>query len=115
MKLEGETAFRRIFLDTFQKRHHCPVYEAIVMQARRKQLAGAAVLIGLEGFGQNGVMLKQHPWRLANDRTVQIEMVDTSQKVEVFLASIEPMLQNAIVTLERAHVICYCHRKENAP
>lgn len=112
MKLEGENVLLRIFLDTFQKWHHRPVYEAIVERAQAEHLAGATVLAALEGFGQNGQLHKESPWHLSNDREVIVEVIDTAEKIDGFLAEIEPMLQSAVVTLERAHVVLYRAAKE---
>ncbi|HOJ60479.1 MAG TPA: DUF190 domain-containing protein [bacterium] len=112
MKLEGENILLRIFINVFQKWHHYPAYEAIVQMAHKAHMAGATVLEGLEGFGQNGVILKEKAWRIANDREVIVEIVDTKEKIDSFLTLIEPMLQDAIVTLERACVIYY-RRPEN--
>ena len=107
MKLAGENVLLRIFVDTFKKWHHVPVYEAIVEKARREHMSGATVLEGIEGFGQTGVFHKDSPWRLANDREVIIEIVDTEEKIEAFLSSIEPMLEGTIATMERAYVVHY--------
>ncbi|MBI5017874.1 MAG: DUF190 domain-containing protein [Deltaproteobacteria bacterium] len=112
MKLQGENVMLRIFVDTFQKWHHRPIYEAIVERAHAEHLAGATVLAALEGFGQNGHLLKQSPWRLSGDREVIVEVVDTPEKIDGFLAGIEPLLENAVVTLERAHVVFYRPGKE---
>ena len=105
MKLEGENVLLRIFLDTFQKWHHRPVYEAIVERAQAEHLAGATVLAALEGFGQNGHLLQESWWHLSNDREVIVEVVDTAEKIDGFLAGVKPMMENAVVTLERAHVV----------
>ena len=107
MKLEGENVLMRIFVDTCQLWHSRPVYEAIVELARKNRMAGATVLEGAEGFGQNGVLLKEQSWQLTNDKEAIVEIVDTGEKLEQFLRTIEPMLKDAIVTLERAHVIHY--------
>jgi uncharacterized protein len=107
MKLEGEQVLLRVFLDTFKQWHHVPTHEAIVERARKEQMAGSTVLTGLEGFGQSGDLLKESPWHLSNNREVVVEIVDTKERIERFLDSIEPMLDGAIATLERAHVIHY--------
>lgn len=113
MKLVGENVLLRIFVDIFRKWHHVPVYEAIVQRARHEHLSGATVLKGLEGFGQNGVLLKEHLWRLANNREVIVEIVDTKERIESFLQTIEPMLEGTIATMERACVVHY-RSKETA-
>ncbi len=112
MKLEGGQVLLRIFLNTFQQWHHRPLYEAIVEKARKEHMAGATVFIGVEGFGQSGVLLKEHAWRLSNDHEVVVELVDTGEKVEAFIGLIEPMLQDAIVTREKVHVLSYRGKAE---
>jgi uncharacterized protein len=107
MKLEGDQVLLRIFLNTFQQWHHRPLYEVIVEKARKEHLAGATAFIGLEGFGQTGVLLKDHPWRLSNDREAVVELVDTAEKIETFLGLIEPMVQDVIITREKVHVLSY--------
>lgn len=107
MKLEGENMLLRVFLDTFQKWHHQPVYQLLVERACAERLAGATVLEGLEGFGQRGEILRESAWSLGNDREVVVEIVDAPERIRSFLASVEPMLGDAVVTLERAHVVFY--------
>lgn len=105
MDSERESTLLRIFLDTFQKWHHRPVYEVVVEKARAEGLAGAIVLAGVEGFGQSGRLLVESAWRLGNDREVIVEMVDAEERIEAFLTGIEPLLTDAVVTVERARVV----------
>ncbi len=114
MKLEGEKVLLRVFLDTFQKWHHRPVYEVLVERAQAERMAGATVLESLEGFGPQGEILRDSPWRLGNPREVIVEIVDTREKIEAFLTSVEPMLEDALVTLERAHVMIYRAERKGA-
>jgi len=114
MKLEGENVLLRIFVDTFLKWHWRPVYEVLVERARREGLAGATVVAGIEGFGQAGELLKDRPWSLKNDREVIVEIVDTEEAIAKFLEEVEPMLKDAIVTTERAHVVFYRRKGETA-
>jgi PII-like signaling protein len=107
MKLEGEQVLLRVFLDSFQKWHFRPLFEVIVDRARHGGLAGATVLRGLKGFGMSGVILQERRWALANDHELVVEVIDTREKIDAFLAEIEPMLHNVIVTTERAHVVLY--------
>lgn len=107
MKLEGENVLVRIFLDVFQQWRHRPLYEVLVETARNHNMRGATVLEGIEGFGQKGPVLKENFWRVSNNREVIVELVDCRERIDSFLNLIEPMLQDAIVTQERAHVILY--------
>jgi len=79
-------------------------------------MAGATVLEGIEGFGLRGMLLREAgPWRLANNMEVVVEMVDETDRIEEFLASVEPMLSDAMVTLAKARVLVYHHRGEGRP
>lgn len=40
MKLEGDQVLLRIFLNTFQKWHHRPLYEVLIEKASEVLLAG---------------------------------------------------------------------------
>ncbi len=116
MDLEGENVLLRIFLDTFQTWHHRPAYEVIVERARAEGVAGATVLAAIEGLGPEGDVLKESRWRLANDREVVVEVVDKPEKINRFLGAVDPMLEGAVVTLERARVIFYrANREEREP
>ena len=106
-----EHTLLRIFVDAFQKWHHRPVYEAIVEKAHSEELAGATALEGVEGFGQGGLTGKDHLWRLAKPREVIVEIVDSQERIEAFLEAIEPMLRDAVTTLERACVVLRRTRK----
>ena len=51
MQLPHEATLLRIFLGESDRWEHHPLYEAIVLQARERHLAGATVLRGAMGFG----------------------------------------------------------------
>lgn len=104
MTLRGENVLLRIFLDTLRRWHHLPAYEAIVEEARRRQMAGATVLEAIEGFGLSGRLLKDRDWEIGAGREVVIEIVDTPEKIDSFVETLEPMLEGTVVTIERAWV-----------
>ena len=45
--------------------------------------------------------------RLSEDLPVVIEIVDAAEKIEAFLPDLDRMVQEGLVTLERAEVILY--------
>ena len=51
MRLPEEAELLRIFLGESDRHNGRPLYEEIVMEARRRGLAGATVLRGIMGFG----------------------------------------------------------------
>jgi PII-like signaling protein len=105
MNIEGEGQLLRIFVGERDKWHHRPLYEAIVHGLRREGLAGATVLRGVAGFGTTSHLRTTRTLRLSEDVPVVIEVVDTSERIEKVLPLLDEMVQDGLVTLEKAHII----------
>jgi PII-like signaling protein len=107
MKLEGEGTLLRIFIGELDKWHHQPLYEAIVLRARERGLAGATVLRGPMGFGAHSRLHTAKILRLSEDLPVIIEIVDKEEKIQAFLPELDTMISDGLVTLEKVRVITY--------
>jgi len=107
MKLEGEGSLLRIYLGEQDKWHHTPLYEAIVLEARKRGLAGATVLRGPMGFGAHSHMHTAKILRLSEDLPVLIEIVDKEDKINAFLPALDEMLGDGLVTLEKVRILTY--------
>jgi len=108
-ELPEEAVLLRIFLGEDDRYRHLPLYEAIVLKAREKRLAGATVLRGPLGFGKSSHMHTTKILRLSSDLPMVIEIVDTPEKISAFLPELDGMMKGGLVTLERAQVIRYKH------
>ena len=95
----------RIFIGESDKVGHRPLYEAIVLKAREAGLAGATVLRGVMGYGKNSVLHTAKILRLSEDLPMVIEIVDSLEKVEAFLPTLDGMITDGLVTLEQIRVI----------
>lgn len=108
MDLCEEGCLLRIFIGESDRYGHTLLYEWIVKQARQQGLAGATVLRGIMGFGANSRVIHTFKIeRLSEDLPVVIEIVDTREKLEKFLALIDPEIKAGLATLERAEVRFY--------
>jgi uncharacterized protein len=107
--LPEEAVLLRIFLGEDDRHRHLPLYEAIVLKAREKHLAGATVLRGPLGFGKSSHLHTANILRLSSDLPIVIEIVDTPEKISAFLPELDGMMKGGLVTLERAQVIRYSH------
>ena len=108
MFLAKEGYLLRIFVGESDKHHGRPLYEWIVRQAREQGLAGATALRGTMGFGANTRVIHTFKIeRLSEDLPVLIEIVDTQEKIEGFLSSIESQIQASLATLERLNIRVY--------
>jgi PII-like signaling protein len=107
MKLEGEGVLLRIYLGEQDKWHHTPLYEVIVLEARKHGLAGATVLRGPMGFGAHSHLHTAKILRLSEDLPVLIEIVDKEEKINDFLPALDEMLGDGLVTLEKVRILTY--------
>jgi hypothetical protein len=94
----------RIFIGERDRREHMPLYEWIVRRARERGLAGATVLRGVEGFGAKSVLHKASLLDLSADLPMVVEIVDTEEAIEAFLAEVSEALSAGLVTVERVEV-----------
>lgn len=108
MTLSEEGYLLRIFIGESDKHAGKLLYEWIVIQARQQGLAGATVLRGIMGFGANSRVIHTFKIeRLSEDLPVIIEIVDTREKLEKFLDTIDGEIQAGLATLEKAQVRFY--------
>lgn len=114
MEVPRDSLLLRIFIGESDRFEHKPLYEAIVLKAREMHLAGATVLRGPMGFGKSSRMHTAKILRLSIDLPLVIEIVDSEEKINLFLPELEAMMSGGLVTLERVQVIEYRHveRKE---
>lgn len=115
MKLASECELLRIFIGESDRHHGRPLYEAIVLLARERGLAGATVLRGIEGFGADSRMHTARILRLSEDLPIVVEIVDEPAKIEAFLSELDAMVVEGLVTVEKVRVIAYRHAPPKAP
>ncbi|MDL1911497.1 DUF190 domain-containing protein [Chloroflexi bacterium CFX6] len=108
MQLPQEGSLLRIFIGEADKHEGKPLYEWIVLKAREHELAGATVLRGMMGFGANTRKIQTFRFdTLSEDMPIIVEIVDTQDKLETFLETIEPHIKAGLVTIEKARVKFY--------
>jgi hypothetical protein len=107
MHIPTEAMLLRIFLGESDRWEHQPLYEAIVLKARELHLAGATVLRGPMGFGKSSRLHTAKILRLSIDLPLVIEIVDSEEKINSFLPTLETMMGGGLVTLEKVKVLHY--------
>jgi PII-like signaling protein len=106
--LPEEGYLLRIFIGEADKYEGKPLYEWLVLQARRQNLAGATVLRGMLGYGANSREIQTFKiTRLSEDLPIVVEIVDSREKLDKYLTSIEGSIQAGMVTLEKATIRVY--------
>lgn len=111
MKIEGEAKLLRIFIGETDKIGHFPVYEKIVSEARKLNLAGATVYKGIIGYGGNSVIHSAKILTISEDLPLVIEIVDELKKIEDFIPSVEKIFEESncggLITMEKAEIIIF--------
>lgn len=107
MLTEREGLLLRIFVGERDRYEGEPLYEWIVRTARKRGLAGATVLRGIQGFGAHSHLHTASILRLSTDLPIVIEIVDTREKIEAFLPIVDPALTDGMITLEKVDVRVY--------
>jgi uncharacterized protein len=115
MQIKGEAKLLRIFIGESDKAGSIPVYEKIVMEARKSSLAGATVFKGIMGFGRASIIHTSKILRLSEDLPLIIEIVDEKGKIEDFIPILDKIFEEAnaggLITIEKADIIKYVANK----
>lgn len=107
MKIPSEGKLLRIFIGEQDKWHGQPLYEAIVLLAKKEAMAGATAIKGFMGFGCKSHMHTAKLLRLSEDLPIVIEIVDSEEKINQFIPHLDEMVKEGLITLEKANVIMY--------
>lgn len=107
MQIPHDATLLRIFFGEDERHGHMPLYEAIVLKARERHLAGCTVLRGQAGFGHSSRIHTTKILRLSQDLPVVIEIVDADDKIQAFLPELDGMIDSGLVTLEKVKVLRY--------
>ena len=107
MKIPADGKLLRIFIGEADKWHDKPLYEEIVLLAKKNSMAGATAMKGFMGFGCKSHMHTAKLLRLSEDLPVIIEIVDSEDKINRFLPFLDDMVKEGLVTIEKANVVMY--------
>ena len=107
MQIPKQALLLRIFIGEDDKFGGSPLHEAIVLKARELHLAGATVLRGPIGFGASSRLHTAKILRLSEDLPLVIEIVDSEDKINGFLPTLDQMMTSGLITLEKVQVLQY--------
>lgn len=107
MTLPEQGCLLRVFIGESDRHNGKPLYEWLVLQAREQGLAGATVLRGIEGFGAHSRLHTAKILRLSEDLPIVLEIVDTREKIDAFLPTVDKAVGEGLVTLENVTVRFY--------
>lgn len=112
MTLPEDGHMLRIFIGESDRHEHQPLYRWIVQEARRAGLAGATAFRGIEGFGGRSLLHTTKFLRLSSDLPVVVEIVDTIDKIEAFMPTVDGVITEGLATIEKVRIRFYRDGKE---
>jgi PII-like signaling protein len=110
MKLSGSAKMVRIHFGEDDRWHGKPLYEAIVEEARRQDLAGATVYRGIEGYGASSRIHRKH-LLTSSDLPIMVCIIDEADNIQRFLPTLEVMVHEGLIAISDVEVIRYTHRE----
>ena len=102
----------RIFIGEDDKYKGKPLYEYIVMEAKKRKMAGATVVRGIMGFGAKSHLHTAKLLRISDDLPMVIEIVDSEEKINEFLPFLDEVVNDGLITIEKVKVIRYCPKEK---
>jgi hypothetical protein len=115
MELSGQSKLLRIFVGESDRLHHQALYEAILLTAKEKGLAGGTVLKGIMSYGASTHIHLARLIELSEDLPVVIEIVDRAEKIDDFLPVVHELFEKCgkggLITVEKVDVLYYKPKK----
>jgi uncharacterized protein len=115
MELQGQSKLLRIFVGEVDKIGHQLLYEAILLAAREKGLAGGTVLKGIMSYGASTRIHVARLIELSEDLPIVIEIVDYVEKIDSFIPVVNDLFERCgrggLITVERVDVLYYRPKK----
>ena len=106
MTLQAKTAERLwIYLNNSSYHHDTPLFEAILCEARRLGIAGGTVTKGVLGFGSEKWIRGKSALVPANNIPMKVELIDSSEKLNLILPFLEKNLKNGLITREPVNIL----------
>jgi PII-like signaling protein len=115
MELQGQSKLLRIFVGEVDKIDHQLLYEAILLAAREKGLAGGTVLKGIMSYGASTRIHVARLIEISEDLPIVIEIVDQAEKIDSFIPVVNDLFERCgrggLITVEKVDVLYYRPKK----
>jgi PII-like signaling protein len=110
IKIEGKAKILRIYIGESDQWLGKPLYEALVRALRANDLADVTVYRGILGYGANRRVHKDRALHLSHDASIMLSVVDTEDKLQAFLPTVDKMVQEGLAVLSDVDIIKYSPR-----
>ena len=111
MENNTQAGILRIYISSTDQFRQTPLYEYIVLLAKKEKIAGATVLKGMLGYGASSVIHSYKFWEVSDKVPTVIELIDEENKLLSFYEKIRPQLEamnyGCLATYDKTTVFLY--------
>ncbi len=95
----------RIYVREEDRFERIPLYKKILELAKEEGLAGATIFRAIMGYGPSRKIRSLAFADLSSNLPVMIEIVDTEEKIKMFLQNINGLVNHGLITLQPIVII----------
>jgi uncharacterized protein len=99
-----------IYVGDGARHDHKPLSEAIIELLQREGIDGATIIHGSAGYGADKQLHTVKILHLSNDLPVIITTIDTREKIDAVIPTLDAMIDKGLMTTEEVQIIF--HRPE---
>ena len=111
MENNSQAGILRIYISSTDQFRQTPLYEFIVLLAKKEKIAGATVIKGMLGYGASSVIHSYKFWEVSDKVPTVIELIDEENKLLSFYEKIRPQLEamkyGCLATYDKTTVLLY--------
>lgn len=108
----GKRKLLRIYIGSEDKLDGKPLWEVLLSKCKEIGLAGATVYKAVAGIGAHSELHSFNIWSLNQKLPLIIEIIDTEEKIELFLKSADTIIEEGLMTISDVNVISYKHQQK---
>ena len=112
MKTEANAKLVIIYVNSTDRYHGWPLYQAIIQLCQQQGIAGASVMRCVEGYGAHHRLHTTRLLELSENLPVRIEIVDLKEKIDSFLEPLSQMIDEGLVTISDVHILRFSPEKK---
>jgi PII-like signaling protein len=108
-KYIGKRKLLRIYIGSEDSLDGKPLWEILLSKSKEIGLAGATVYKAIAGIGAHSELHSFNIWSLNQKLPLIIEIIDTKEKIDSFLDSIDEIIDEGLMIMSDVDVVSYKH------
>ncbi len=107
MKIQHNGTLMRIYVSESHRYQHKSAFLAIAEAFASAGIAGVTVFKGMQGYGSHRYVSSANIIDAVVDLPILLEIVDEDDTIRAFIPTLEAILDDGLVTLERVQMLQY--------